>query len=135
MGDKGMVPVLWSASAGNFARSGVTYPVAPNVSFNAKITNKNGVSCASQIEQVLTRTGQDPQTIIEFKSKLSCINPKVSATLTDDKGNVLDQKEFSFTTSEGSMPKPMSSKSVLIIVMIVVAVVVITILMKKNRKS
>ncbi len=135
MGDKGMVTVLWSASAGNFARSGVKYPVAPNVSFNAKITNKNGVSCASPIEQVLTRTGQDPQTIIEFKSKLSCINPKVSATLTDDKGNVLDQKEFSFTTSEGSMPKPMSSKSVLIIVMIVVAVVVITILMKKNRKS
>jgi hypothetical protein len=132
MGDKGMVTVLWSASAGNFARSGVKYPVAPNVSFNAKITNKNGVSCASPIEQVLTRTGQDPQTSIEFKSRASCVNPKVSTTLTDDKGNILDQKEFSFTTSEGSMPKPMNTKSVLIAVMAIVVLVAIAVIIKKK---
>jgi hypothetical protein len=114
--EKGELSVLWSASAGNFPRSGIKYAGAPKVILKATITNDKGVECASPIAQALTRVKGVPDTKIAFETKKTCINPKVSATITDTDGKVLDQKDFTFmTTSIDTASKPLGRNSIILI--------------------
>ncbi len=135
-GDKGEVSVLWSASAGDFARSGVQDSFAPKVFISLGIVNEKGRECISPVKQELIRDPQDSQSHIPFDIKTTCENPHVSTTISDSEGNILDQKDFDFTsvnTDEGS--KPLSSKAVTIIIVVLLAILGTGILMKKKKSS
>ena len=131
-GDKGELALIWQASAGNFTRSGVKTVTVPVINMKAVITNKSGKECASPIEQVLVRDFRNPQTKIAFDIKSQCIDPKVSTTLTDEAGNVLDQKDFAFQSTGDHEAKPMTTKSIIIIVVVLLAVLGLGVYMKKK---
>lgn len=132
--ESGELSVLWSASAGNFQRSGIKYAVTPKVILKATITNNKGNECVNPITQTLTKVKDVPETKIAFDVKTSCVNPKVSATITDTDGNILDQKEFTFmTTSIDTESKPLSRNSVAFIILGLLVVAGLGIYMKKKQ--
>jgi hypothetical protein len=135
MGEKGEMSILWQSSAGNFLRSKVAgASVPPVVTIKATIKNENDRECAAFVNQTLVRNAKDPQSKISFTSKSACTNPKVVATLTDDKGNTLDQKEFAFESDPQNI-KPLKSSSIIIMVVALLAIIGLGIYMKKKKNN
>lgn len=134
-GEKGEAMLLWSTSSGNFSRSTTRESVLPAVSINVKLTNDKGRVCADPINQVLIRDLRNPEAIIPFEIKANCLNPQVSATLTDDKGNVLDQKDFTFESAPESKQNGLSKIPSLLIVAILLAMAGLGIYMKKKKEE
>jgi hypothetical protein len=124
---------IWTATAGNYTRSNIKSYGVPPVKFEATITGKGGVECASPIAQSLSKNAKDPVTRISFNTKASCTNPHVTTTIKDKDGNILDQKEFNFVTSADHGPKPLSSKSIIFIVAALVVVVIIGVSMRRKK--
>lgn len=138
-GESGKMTVLWSASAGNFARSGISGSGAnlPKVSLNTNIKSDNGKECISSISQPLIRDPKNPQTIIPFTTVSNCLNPIVSANITDENGNILDQKDFSFKSnpvnSTTNDAPSSNSRTIILIILALLIIVGIGMYMKKNR--
>lgn len=65
-----------------------------NFIVKATMVNENGKECITPISQALVQDLKNPKVEIPATIKNDCLNPKVSVTLLDDKGNVLDQKDF-----------------------------------------
>ena len=120
-GEKGTLSVLWSASLGNFARSDTAASSVPQIMLEVSMVGENKVACIEPINQALTKNTGGPQTLIPFQIKAQCTNPRVLASLRDETGNVLDQKEFTFATaSEKSTKLPTAA-----IVVIALAVLLV----------
>lgn len=133
-GDTGTMSVLWSVVSGNLGRSNSKTEVAPEVAFNATITNNKGDKCSEVISQKLVRDSKDPQTHISFKTKTTCLNPIVSTSIIDDKGNTIYQKDFSFTSNpEKKEKQPLTLP--IIIGLVLVVIIGIAISMKKKKVS
>ena len=133
-GDTGTMSVLWSVVSGNLGRSNSKTGVAPEVAFNATITNNKGDKCSEVISQKLVRDSKDPQTHISFKTKTTCLNPIVSTSIIDDKGNTIYQKDFSFTSNpEKKEKQPLTLP--IIIGLVLVVIIGIAISMKTKKVS
>jgi hypothetical protein len=141
-GDKGEMTVLWYASSGDlFTRSKSKVGIPPNALLSAIMVNEEGRDCINSInKQPLTRDTEDSFTHIAFNIKTTCMNPKVKATLTDESGRVLDQKEFAFKSDPASeaviahnAKKSMSPRSAIILVVALLAIVGAGIYMKKKK--
>lgn len=131
-GEEGKMSILWSASSGDFSRSGVKYSYPPAVSLKAEIKNESDRSCVSDIEQPLIRDQKNPETVISFSTKATCRNPKIVASIIGNGGKVLDSKEFIFTsTSDNKDSRPLG-KTATIIVITVLLIAVGVYLKKKN---
>jgi LPXTG-motif cell wall-anchored protein len=71
-----------------------------------------------------------------LKIKGTCTNPHVSATLTDEGGNVLDQKDFAFTTSESSKDtNSIGSKSLLLILVLLILIVILGFYLRRKKNQ
>lgn len=132
MGDKGSITLLWQASAGKFVRSTAGPVVLPKVSFAATITDDDGRECASPIKQELVRDLKNPQTNIAFNTKYNCLNPKVTATISDEKGKVLDQKEYTFKSDTKNV-KPVGFSSILLMALALIIIIGLGVYMKKKK--
>jgi hypothetical protein len=133
-GEEGKMSLIWSASSGDFARSGVKFSYPPSVSLKAEINNENGRPCISPIEQPLVRDPKAPETVINFSSKTTCRNPKVIASIIGGGGKVLDSKEFVFKTSgEDKDSKPLGKMATVIIV--AVLLIAVGVYLKKKNTS
>lgn len=63
------------------------------------MTNDKGEECITPIEQKLTQDIANPKVEINASVIMDCFNPKIAATLLDNKGNVLDSKNYSVNSS------------------------------------
>jgi len=132
-GEKGEMSLLWSTSTGNFTRSKTKNAGLPAVFLKATISNDKGTACADDIEQALTRDYKNPVTKILFDAKLNCANPVVSATLLDSSGNVLDQKDFKFTTSVENSAKVKSNFPVKLVLVVLLIIIILVIFLRKKK--
>ena len=94
-GEIANINLLWSPSADSFpgSRAGSGSTLSP-VAMTVSVVNSKGFSCISPISQIIEESSID----LTPKIKRECKNPKVTAELKDDKGNVLSQKVLSFET-------------------------------------
>jgi len=129
-GMEGTVTLGWQVRAGQYARgtSGATY--VPEVTFEATITNDKGNECSNPINQGLKWDVNETKTLIPFKINSKCMNPKVSATLKDKDGNLLDQKEFEFKSNPVNNSNKLPVKSVAIGVIALIIVIALGVYMK-----
>lgn len=135
-GEKGEMNILWSVLPSSFKRGGSASGSSASVMLEATIKNEKGIKCTSVVRQELTRDPENPETLIPFNIRGNCLNPKVSATLTDKKGNVLDQKEFSFKSDTQNV-KPAKPSLVLILSLLVLLILIVFVssVYKKKKKS
>ncbi len=115
--------------------SGMTSSMASNVSLTTSITNKKGRQCIEENTETLTRDTLNPINKISFPVKTTCEDPLVKVVLSDNSGNVLDQKEFKFKTSK--IPKSYASTldRKYIIPGIIILVVIASVGLYMNRRK
>ena len=89
----------------------------------------------SNIKSELVRDPKDNETKIPITFRYTCVNPHVSATLTDDKGNILDKKEFTFKTGKGDEMAAKNSKQGWIAVGVIVLVLIFGLLMRRRKSN
>ncbi len=135
-GDNGFMAIIWSASHGLSSKGGKFFAKPPVVTLNATLVNGNGKSCANPIDQILEKDMNAPETVISFKVERSCSNPTVSASVVDAEGNILDQKEFSFTSSEESLKTNSNGSRTGIIILLALGMILgITFYLKKKGNT
>ena len=100
-----------------------------NFVFKATILNDKKEECISPIEKKLTQDVSNPKVEISANVKKDCFNPKITATLLDNKGNKLDQKEILINSNTFSSPAstsvPTQKVNLLKIMLLIGALVVI----------
>lgn len=135
-GDNGFMAIIWSASHGLSSKGGKFFAKPPLVTLNAALVNGNGKSCAEPIEQKLEKDMNAPETMISFKVERNCSNPTISASLVDAEGNILDQKDFSFTSSEDSLKTNSNGSRTGIIILLALGMILgITFYLKKKGNT
>lgn len=113
-GETAALSLIWSGST-------------PNISAEVKLMNSLGLNCAKPIEQAVT-----PATIeVLIPITASCRDPHVVVALKDSSGTVLDQKEFSATTTSTAG----GDKTLFIVVIIFAALAIAGIYLKRHKKS
>ncbi|MCX6754606.1 MAG: hypothetical protein NTU81_02145 [Candidatus Nomurabacteria bacterium] len=136
-GDKGEMSILWLVSGGNTPRSIVKSANAPVISLALSITNDQGRACINPISQALVSDPAKPDTTIPFSIKTNCTNPQVKATITDDKGSILDEKDFTFKSNPIQPVKPASKlftmKNILIAAGVLLAIIALGFYLKKKN--
>jgi len=132
-GDEATMTLAWQSGAGNYARSGTGGSSMPELTLEATIMNEKGNECAKPINQELKLNVGEYQTLIPFEINTNCMNPKVSATMKDKDGNVLDTKEFEFQSNPVNANGKMPMKSVVIGAVALLAVVALGVYMKKKN--
>lgn len=118
IGDEGQMRVIWSMLPTSYKRGGNISSNNSNIVFEADIVNENGSKCAPSIKEELKKDPKNPESVIDIKFRNNCLNPKVSAVLKDTNGNVLNARDFSFTSSEGNV-NPSNRNTIIIIVVLV----------------
>ena len=101
-GDNGKASLTLLVSAGSFARSKEKTSSMPNLSMKMNIKDGKGKDCTSEIAQPLIREPENPETVIPFKVKSKCLDPQATMAIYDNEGNLLDQKDFAFSSSTES---------------------------------
>lgn len=104
-----------------------------NFVVKATILNDKGEKCINPINQPLIRNIKSSVTEIPVLISKDCLNPNVSVTILDDKGNILDQKDFNVKSS--SVPAGEKSSSLTLIFLIGILVVAGIALYFKNLKK
>ncbi len=133
--ESGSFSLLWSASAGTFARSITKATDLPAVTVSAQMINENGRECIDPISQVLEQDRNNPLTTIPFTIKTTCKNPQLAVTITDKDGNTLDQKDFAFTSGIQPEVKPLSKRLTVGIIVALLAVIGVGIYISKRKGS
>ena len=133
-GDNGTLSLIWSAVSGDLSNSDKHPTILPPLTMNISIKGNDGKDCISPISKPLVRDYDNPQTGIPFTVLKDCLNPNTSITITDNKGNVLDQKGFLFKTSPNETPKNNTSKYYVIIFIILIVLIFSFYLIKRNKK-
>ncbi len=88
-------------SKGDIARAGVVWSsLISNTTATVSIKNRNDQLCAETQSRRLDRETDTPKAFFEFSITRDCAEPKISASLTDFKGQVIDQTEFNFVSVE-----------------------------------
>lgn len=84
----------------------------------ASVINSKGQECISPINQDLKQDITNPKIDIPVTITNDCKNPKISATLLDQNGNILDSKDFSVTTHITNGP-------LLLIIIIIIGIIIV----------
>lgn len=113
-GDTAILSLLYNLSSN-------TLP--PNLTVKASIVNNKNQECITPIDQALEQTAGVPITNIPVSIIRNCLNPKVSVSILDDKGTVLDQKDF-LVNSTQFLPST-ASKSTQTIIFIIIGVLLV----------
>lgn len=92
-----------------------------NLSVKATILDDKSKACISPINQPLIQKPQSPITEIPVLINKDCLNPNVSITILDDKGNILDQKDFSVKSSS----IPAGEKSISLVLFFIIGILVV----------
>jgi hypothetical protein len=100
----------------------------------ATILNSKGKECISPINQPLIQNTQSPVVEIPALIENDCLNPNVSVTILDDKGTVLDQKDFNVTSISLSTSAK-KANTIALIFLIIILVVAGIILYFRNLKK
>ncbi|MFA7209398.1 MAG: hypothetical protein WC120_03875 [Parcubacteria group bacterium] len=96
-GESAKVSFFWSPSADNFQGSRLSQTDNGAMDVDVVIKNSNDQICADMINEL------DPNAEFvnyELQIKSDCINPGVFASIKDDKGNVLDSKNFKINSQD-----------------------------------
>ena len=128
-GENALVSFVYTPSADS---SGIRFGASTSSAISAKVEvqNGNGKSCAKEQTQALTDQ-VSPKVDLTFSIKSKCIDPKIIVTLTDDKGTVLDQKEFNVKTT--SEPKSNSNTFYILIILALLVIIILYTYMKKKN--
>ncbi|MFA6999912.1 MAG: hypothetical protein WC241_02220 [Candidatus Paceibacterota bacterium] len=97
-----------------------------------QISDSKDKSCTEPQTQTLTKPiPLKIDTSIAITS--SCVNPKISVTLTDDKGVILAQKEFNVKTT--SIPTGVFGSNIIYIIIILLVIIALYIYFKKKKNT
>lgn len=125
------ISFLWSPAAHNFPDSRL--PISKSDKFNIEINvlDNNNKSCIDPIKRELLQDFKDP--IVSFLgiSKKECLNPNVEVIITDNSGNLLDQKSFAFETQN----KIFLNNKLIILIILIVIIFLFFFLLKKKRED
>ncbi|MFA6386615.1 MAG: hypothetical protein WCW04_02500 [Candidatus Paceibacterota bacterium] len=92
----------------------------------ATMVNEKGKECITPVSQALVQDLKNPKVEIPATITKDCVNPKASITLLDDKGNVLDQKDFLTKPGSNSAQAPTPAKSSgLIIIFTIIGLLIV----------
>lgn len=94
------------------------------------LTNGFGMKCASPFEKVTPRS-QGGNAKIALLVTGFCYNPQVTVSLSDDKGNILDQEKFSVKSTASIV----DGKKVVGGIALLIAIVVLVVVMRKKKKA
>lgn len=118
-GDTALLSLIYTSNASS--------PISSKI----QISNSKGKSCAEPQTQTLTQPiPLKIDTSIVITS--SCIDPKITATLTDDKGVVLAQKEFNVKTTS-AVPAQASNKIIIYVIIALLIIIILFIYFKKKK--
>ncbi|HAE36244.1 TPA: hypothetical protein DCX66_04050 [Candidatus Nomurabacteria bacterium] len=128
-GEKAQVSFVYTPSADS---SGIRFSASTAGAINSKVLVENGKgkSCAKEQTQALADL-TSPKVDLTFPIRSKCLDPKITVTLTDDKGAVLDQKEFNVKTT--TEPKSNSNLFYIIIVLALLVIIILYTYMKKKN--
>ncbi len=132
-GETANLSFIWTQSADNFpeSRAGKGTSIS-EVILSIAITDANQKECAAPIKQVVPQNVINPKIIIPIPIIESCVDPRATIVLEDEKGEVLDKKSFIVETKKSTSPVPLVVAVVGVIVVIIFAGVV---LYRKNTKN
>jgi hypothetical protein len=88
-GDNAILSLLYNSSSNQ-----KTENTPLNLSVKAIMLNDKGQECIDPINIPLIRNIKNPIRELSAVVKTTCSNPNTNITLLDDKGNILDQKDF-----------------------------------------
>jgi len=91
----------------------------------ASVVDEKGQECISPISKKVTQDSSKSITNISVPIEIDCINPKISATLSDDKGNILDQKNFLVTPNQIQLPETSSINNNLLLIILIIGILVV----------
>lgn len=116
--------------------SGMAPGTGSNVSLTTSITNKKGRECIDPNTQTIVRDISSPVNKISFPIKSTCEDPLVKVALSDNSGNVLDQKEFTFKTIKipKSYGETQGRKYIIPIIIALVVIAGVSIYIKRKKK-
>ncbi|MFA6392608.1 MAG: hypothetical protein WCW54_00780 [Candidatus Paceibacterota bacterium] len=118
-GDTALLSLIYTSNASS--------PISSKI----QISNSKGKSCAEPQTQTLTQPiPLRIDTSIVITS--SCIDPKITATLTDDKGVVLAEKEFNVKTTS-AVPAQASNKIIIYVIIALLVIIILFIYFKKKK--
>jgi hypothetical protein len=129
-GDKALISFMYDPLSGNINSRVNTANTLTNFVVKATVVNDKDQECITPINQTLVQNVSNPKTDISATITRDCLNPKIAVTLSDDKGNILDQKDFSVISnanssqSQAQTPATKNSNRTNIIILIVALVVV-----------
>lgn len=92
-----------------------------NFVIKATMVNDKNQECITPINQALIIGVENPKTDIPVMINKDCLNPKVEVILLDDKGNVLDQKNFLFSSES----TPVTKKSSIIGIIFLIGILIV----------
>jgi hypothetical protein len=114
----------------NYLQNGrikITDNTPPSFVLKASMVNNKNQECISPINQALVQDLKNPILNIPVYATRDCLDPKVSVSILDDKGNVLDQKDFLVKSTQflPSMITTNKTSQMLIIYLLIGILVVI----------
>jgi len=111
------ISFIWSPSADSFMDSRFGASKQPIITLVASITNDQKKECIAPINQIMdiAKAGK-----VDLSANIiaDCNNPQATVTLSDDKGNILDQKLLSFESKKDNTVKTSTNSSSKIILVI-----------------
>lgn len=125
-GDKAVISLTYEPLSDNTNSRVKTANTITNFATKATMVNSKDQECITPINQAMVSNISNPKTDISATIIKDCLNPKIAITLSDDKGNVLDQKDFSVTSNanQTAIPATKNSNKTNIIILIGALVVV-----------
>lgn len=114
-GDIAKIALSWAPSADSFidSRTGKGTENS-NLTLVSNITSSTGKICLKSTESNLTQISISHKAEIPVSINSDCKNPKLSVLIKDANGNVLDQKEFTFDSTD----IPTSNNKVIIFIIL-----------------
>ncbi len=131
-GDQAKVSLLWfTTPSGTLEVDGKTMNTTTfaTVALSVKSGDEK---CSDEVINPLTRNLNSPVTEIAVPIKSSCQDPTVIAIARDSKGNILDQKEFTFKTKNPGSKQVFSTNA--IIVLFIILIIIALLFHPKSRK-
>ena len=102
-----------------------------SLTFGIKMSDGKGKSCANPYSNTITDFNSiNVDNTISVTS--SCIDPSISLSVVDEKGTVLDQKDFKIKTIS-NINKGITSKILIFIVSIIILIIIIYLYIKRKK--
>ncbi len=103
-GETANASFLWSAAADGFPDSRLGIAEKTTMFLQVEIKDKNGKNCIAPTNETLDGV----KSMADFKLPIiaDCTNPKISISIKDASGNILDKKDYAWGNEAKSIKKP-----------------------------